>query len=124
MAEAENRLTNPEIQYERRDVPLWLLAALAGGLAGSVILSVIAILLIFPGALSMKPDAPRAEAPAPRLQADPVADMDAFRAGEDRELSTYGWIDKQHKIVRLPIEQAMKLVVERGIKDWPSGEKK
>src|SRR5262249_53940763 len=33
--------------------------------------------------------------PEPRLQSDPVRDMQALRAREASELTTYGWVDRQ-----------------------------
>jgi hypothetical protein len=35
-----------------------------------------------------------------------------LRAREEAELSGYGWIDRERGIVQLPIERAMRLVVE------------
>jgi hypothetical protein len=53
--------------------------------------------------------------PQPRLQTDPRGDLLAFREAEDRTLATYGWVDRNAGIVRIPIEQAMKLTVDRGL---------
>jgi|SRR5436190_22671193 len=53
--------------------------------------------------------------PEPRLQTQPREDLRALRAHEDEILTTYGWIDKNGGIVRIPIEQAMKTLVERGV---------
>ena len=39
-----------------------------------------------------------------------------MRERENRELTTYGWIDREQGVVRLPIERAMDLLVERGHK--------
>jgi hypothetical protein len=38
-----------------------------------------------------------------------------MRAAEQKELTSYGWIDKQKQSVRIPIDQAMKLLAERGL---------
>jgi hypothetical protein len=54
------------------------------------------------------------EPPGPRLQSAPVRDYAAFRAEEERALATYGWVDREEGIVRIPIERAMDLLVERG----------
>ncbi len=51
----------------------------------------------------------------PRLQRVPKLGLDAYRAREQRELDTYGWVDREQGIVRIPVEQAMKLTVERGL---------
>jgi hypothetical protein len=53
--------------------------------------------------------------PEPRLQANPLADLRALRATEEETLTTYAWVDKNAGIVRIPIERAMQLLVERGV---------
>jgi hypothetical protein len=53
--------------------------------------------------------------PGPRLQAQPQADLQALRAAEDAILGSYGWVDKENRIVRIPIERAMQLVVQQGL---------
>ncbi len=59
--------------------------------------------------------AQRIQFPEPRLQTAPQVDLAALRAREDAELNTYGWIDRQAGVVRLPIEQAMNLVAQHGL---------
>ena len=53
--------------------------------------------------------------PAPRLQSDEGRDLGAFRAEEARILNTYGWIDKEQGIVRIPVDEAIRLLVKRGV---------
>ena len=53
--------------------------------------------------------------PPPRLQTNPRGDLLELREAEDRVLTTYGWVDRNAGVVRIPIEQAMKLTVERGL---------
>jgi len=53
--------------------------------------------------------------PEPRLQTNPRQDLRDLRAREDQTLTTYGWVDKNAGIVRIPIERAMSLTVERGL---------
>jgi len=45
----------------------------------------------------------------------PVTDMADMRAAEEKDLNTPGWVDKQKGVVRLPIETAKQLVVQRGL---------
>jgi hypothetical protein len=45
----------------------------------------------------------------------PMTDMAEMRAAEDEALSKPAWVDKQKGIVRLPIETAKQLVVQRGL---------
>lgn len=55
--------------------------------------------------------------PDPRLQTDPALDLAKMRAHDDRELNTYGWIDRKSGIARIPIERAMQIIAERGLPD-------
>lgn len=53
------------------------------------------------------------EPPAPRLQADPLADLQALRAREQAQLDGYGWVDRQAGTVHIPLDRAMQLLLER-----------
>ncbi len=59
--------------------------------------------------------------PAPRLQTNPRQDLRDLRAQEDAILDSYGWVDKNAGIVRIPIDEAMRLTLERGLPSRPSG---
>jgi len=61
--------------------------------------------------------------PQPRLQVAPPADMRVFLAREDAVLSSYAWVDRPQKIVRIPIDRAKTLLLERGFPIRPSGER-
>ncbi|MEJ2084683.1 MAG: hypothetical protein P8Y44_03270 [Acidobacteriota bacterium] len=52
--------------------------------------------------------------PAPRLQTTPFRDLSELRAEENALLTSYGWVNQEAGIARIPIEQAMDLLVERG----------
>jgi len=52
--------------------------------------------------------------PIPPNANTPVVDMDEMRAAEEEALKSPGWVDKQKGIVRIPIERAKQLVVQRG----------
>jgi hypothetical protein len=53
--------------------------------------------------------------PEPRLEAYPLAPRQRLRAEEERVLTTYGWVDKDRGLVRVPIDRAMDLLVQRGL---------
>lgn len=53
--------------------------------------------------------------PAPRLQIREPLDLAAFRKEEREILSTYGVEDKEKGIYRIPVEEAMKLTLKRGL---------
>ena len=52
--------------------------------------------------------------PAPRIEEYPAIEIQQLRAQEEQTLSTYGWIDKKKGVVRIPLDRAMQLQVERG----------
>jgi len=53
---------------------------------------------------------------APALQVDPVADMEAMDARETQWLNSFGWVDEDAGIVRIPIDRAIELTAEQGLK--------
>ena len=104
--------------YERRDVNiravLWLAVATAVG-AGIVHVG-LAVLLHGYDVQARRADPqlpPLAAEPSPvrglRLQATPLADYEHFRQEQKRLASSYGWVDRQQGVVRVPIERAMEL---------------
>ncbi len=50
----------------------------------------------------------------PRLQQIPSGDLYDFRTKEEAELHSYGWVDKDAGTVHIPIEDAVRLMLERG----------
>jgi hypothetical protein len=75
-----------------------------------------------PAASILKPDA-GAPAPAfPRLVTSEPAVLAEFRAQEDAFLTSYGWVEKDKGIARMPIDEAMKIVAERGLPTFPAPE--
>jgi hypothetical protein len=51
----------------------------------------------------------------PQLQVSPRLDLSEFRAREDEQLTNYGWVNRSAGVVRVPIERAMELVLQRGL---------
>jgi hypothetical protein len=54
--------------------------------------------------------------PPPTLQPDPTADLNKFRAAEEEELNTYGWVDPSARRIHIPIESA----IDDMSKSWPT----
>jgi hypothetical protein len=52
--------------------------------------------------------------PAPRLEVHPAAEMQALRDQENQILSTYGWVNKKSGAVRIPIDRAIDLQLQKG----------
>ena len=53
--------------------------------------------------------------PEPRLQSNPSVELNAFQRLQDFQLSEPAWQDEENGVVRLPIERAMQLAVERDV---------
>ena len=64
------------------------------------------------------PLASRPSRPPPGLEADDGRDLARVRADGARKLSTWGWVDRQAGLGRIPIDRAMTLTAERG---WDAG---
>jgi hypothetical protein len=58
---------------------------------------------------------PSASLIEPALQVDSVADMAAMKARENAWLNSYGWVDKDAGIVRIPIDRAIALTAEQSL---------
>jgi hypothetical protein len=59
------------------------------------------------------------EPQGPRLQTQPFKDGYLLRQHERDVLTTYAWVDQSAGVVRIPIEDAIRLMAERGIKAAP-----
>jgi len=60
------------------------------------------------------------EAPAPLLQDNITSHTDTWnlRAEEAKKLNKYGWANEQQTAATVPVEEAMKVVGERGMPRW------
>ena len=53
--------------------------------------------------------------PEPRLQIDAPNELRQLRAAEDAALNTYGWVDKDAGIVKIPVDRAMEILAKKGL---------
>ena len=144
---AEDHLLNPETHHERSDVNV---RALLWFVVIFVVFAVFTHFLIWilfkhfakearrderppltamqrPGDLSV-PQQPRLQPfpteGMPPTRATPVKDMEEMQRSEEQALHNPGWIDQQKGIVRLPIDVAKQLAVQRlGEQRAASGER-
>ena len=63
-----------------------------------------------------------AEFPKPRLEVKGAVDLAKLRVAEQTDLDSYGWIDRNSGTVRIPIDRAMQLLLERGLPDVGAGQ--
>jgi len=116
----------PEVHHEESDVDIRAILGFGAGLiVAAVLIHLLAYVLLryFDAreARRVMPQYPLAVAqgnrvpPEPRLQTDPRQDLADLRAREDETLNSYGWVDKNAGIVRIPIDEAIKLTLARGL---------
>jgi hypothetical protein len=112
-------------RHEASDIDIRGVFAFGAGLVAAAIIISVAIWTLFiyferreASAVSAYPLAAGthdALPPIPRLQAAPREDLEEFREREAEVLGGYSWIDRDTGVVRIPIEEAMRLVLERGL---------
>ena len=110
--------------HETRDANLRAAALLGVLVVGFVAVALVAMWFLFDFLIEREarrdvPPSPLADSrppiAGPRLQISPHRDLDEMLAAEQQILDTYGWVERDVGIVRLPIERAMDLIAERGI---------
>lgn len=138
MAEThQEHSVNPEVHHEDRDIRVkpiyWFVVIFIVFTA----VSYLALGFLFqffkkleqgqqPAPLTMVRGAKPEVAPEPRLQpfgaygqqgaqGTPEADMKKMREEENRDLTSYGWVDQQKGIVRIPIAQAIDMTAQQGL---------
>jgi hypothetical protein len=124
MGEMPRKAEHTPRGHEERDVQLRPLIISGMSLAILAGLSLFAMWLLFDyfaalrarleGAPSPVFEA-RRPPPEPRLEVSPQQDLRQIRAADMAVLSSYGWVDRQAGIVRIPIERAIELLAEHGL---------
>ena len=116
--------------HEERDIDISAVSKLGLGIACGVVVSVFLMWFLFDRFAAREqeassPPAPMAaanplkEPPEPRLQRTPVADLKTIRKDEDALIRSYGWVDPDKGIVRIPVDRAMDLVLKEGLPSRP-----
>jgi hypothetical protein len=112
------------VGYEQRDANVRMIVWFAAGL----IISAVVIHLAIAGLYKVfekqypSPDAPsrialdpKPIAPAPQLQTNAQVDLAKYEDEENKKLNSYGWVDRNAGVIRIPIDRAMDLVAQRGL---------
>jgi hypothetical protein len=113
-------------QHEESDVNILGIFAFAAGLLATGIFIHLMVWLLFSylstrEAAKTAPQFPLAATqeqrlpPEPRLQTNPRQDLQDLRAQEDELLNSYRWVDQNAGIVRIPIDEAIRLTLQRGL---------
>jgi hypothetical protein len=125
-ADLEYGPTPPDAEYEHTDIEPGIAGRFALWLAIAMVLSlgiVYGTFWLFEGrevaanqAAQLYPLAKGQvkEASGPRLQTQPFKDVHLLKSAEREKLTSYGWVDQSTGVVRIPIDDAMRLLSERG----------
>ncbi len=110
--------------YEQDDVNVVAIARFGAGIAVASIVAMVILWLVMRSwtsqALTPTPQVEPAAveapaAPGPGLDAAPELTLERVRARDAARLNSYGWVDRDNGIVHIPIEEAMRLLLERGV---------
>lgn len=125
-ADLEYGPTPEHAEYEHTDIEPTIASKFAIWLAVAMVLSVGIVYGTFWLFEGQESEASRAaqtfplaasqvrEPPGPRLQTQPFKDIYTLRESEREKLTTYGWVDQSAGVVRIPIDDALRLLSERG----------
>jgi hypothetical protein len=124
-AHAHGDLHNPDVAHESSDISikgvLWFVVILAST-AFVVHVAMYGLFILFDRMEAandpfVSPLATPAGTlpPEPRLQTTPWQDLKQFRTDEELVLHSYGWVDQKNGVVRVPIDKAKELLLQRGI---------
>jgi hypothetical protein len=129
-----SHINNPDVTYEHNDVSVSAIMKFVIGLLLFAAIIHVVVLWMFNMFEQRESRAEKEARPAivrsaeerlppePRLQlapgheTHPLDDMDNYRDAQKRLLEGYGWINKESGTVRIPVEQAMHIIAERGLK--------
>jgi hypothetical protein len=122
----EYAVTPPGAGYEHTDAHPWVIAKFGLWLAVSAAIIHVGIVLMFNLFVDQRESASVPQFPLaidselrlpaePRLQRFPANEAYTHRLQDQDALQTYGWVDRNAGPVRIPIEDAMRLTVERGV---------
>ena len=123
---AGQQQVSQEVHHEHSDVNI---RAILGFGAGLIVVAAVVHLLIYilfgyftrregvklPVEYPLAAEQEHRMPPEPRLQTDPRQDLADLRAKEEEQLATYGWVDRNAGIVRIPIDAAITLTLQRGL---------
>jgi hypothetical protein len=133
-ATADDEYLNPSDTsgHEHTDADVWQIVQFAIWLTVSALLTHLLMWGLFAFFVDTRTDAaPALEFPlakdqerrlpaGPRLQAIPANEAVEFRQRENVEMTQYGWLDRNAGTVRIPIEQAKELLLQRGLPSRPA----
>jgi hypothetical protein len=114
-------LNRPDVHHEESDVSVPGVVRFAVAL---VVLCLVALGLLgglfkfFDSQIPLAPQVVRLP-PEPRLEQSPPRDLAEIRMAEEHLLTGYSWVDQSKGVVRIPVDRAMDLLIQRGLPSRP-----
>lgn len=104
------------IEYvpERPDVGLAFVGWSAFGALLLLAISIAVLFGIYRAAVPPTPALSEQKFPAPQVDTQERQEMHRLRDDQSRALETWRWSDRQHSLVQIPIERAMRLLAGKG----------
>jgi hypothetical protein len=119
----------PEPGYETRDANIWGLLRFAGGLIVVLVVVHLVMLAFQYLFVTERPESPEQRAEARSILPGPPQEQEQTQArvniyqqlrklhrDEEAMLSRYGWVDRKAGVVRIPIDRAIDVVAEQGVR--------
>ena len=119
--------TPPGAEYEHTDANVWIIVKFLVWLAISAVVIHFGLGLMYGFLIEQSkevgdrqypmaaPADQRRLPPLPRLQQFPQNELYTFRQGEDAFLHQYGWLNRDQGVVHIPVEDAMRILVQKGL---------
>lgn len=146
MPESETKLVHADVRYEKSDARVRAIVVFGMALGAMAVVIHLTLAWMFGLMKDLEdekyPALPRLAAqqrsklprdlaaiPEPRLEESEFQNIDQLRQMEEKLLTTYGWVDRKSGRVRIPIEEAMRMLADpvaaeaRGIRVRPRKEK-
>lgn len=108
--------------HEKTDAGVHNVAILAGAFVGLLVFGLIVgygtyRFMYTPETITLVPSLqpPRVMPPGPQLQVNAHEDLNDYIQEQQQTLDSYGWIDQSAGVVRIPIDRAMDLVLQKGL---------
>ena len=131
---------HPAVQRNIDDLNVWAVVKFAIGL---LVLGIVSYVVLYGLLKLFEHQEVASQAPAPRMQRGPAdrlpppprlqmmpgnpsdfttpdAEMRAMLAEQNKTLNSYGWVNKDAGVVRISIDEAMKLVIQKGLPAKPA----
>jgi hypothetical protein len=124
MAENIKHPHHPEphrVGHETTDVNIWAVGRFGVGLVVMTLLSIGLLIGVFRFFQEREADRETRDPnpilifPHPQVLTDEPKNLARFRAEQEKDVTGYGWVDQSKGVVRIPVDQAIDLLLKKGV---------